>query len=149
MQTVKLNCDKETALQVLREHTDTSGSVVRDAYKRFYGSFDGDTFTISLNTGSRNAFRVKAKGTVAEDAEGLCSIQFTFSQSMIMYLFLAFVLIAIISLTQVMSFFTNGAVLYAIQLLVPSVVAIFAILNYHYQVNKILGTIEKLEGLNN
>ena len=148
MPTIALDCSKQTALKVIEAHTDTStGFGSGDVYKRFRGSFDGDGFTIWRNTGSRNSFRVKAKGTVVDNGENSCIISLTFTQNILVYLFLAFVAIAVISLTSTMSFFTNGAVIYGVQVLTVSVLGIVAILSYNYQVNKIMSTIERLDGL--
>lgn len=89
-------------------------------------------------------FKVKAKGVIENNEEGGSVISFTFTQNILSYLFLAFIAIAAISLFSIMSFFNDGATLYAVQVLVVSVLGIVAILNYHYQVNKIMSAVEGL-----
>ena len=143
MPTITLNCNKQTTLKIIEEHTDTA----EGGSKMFSGSFDGDGFTIWRNTGSRKMFRVKAKGKLENNEDGGCIISLSFTQNMLVYLFLAFIAIAVISLTSTMSFFTDGAMLYAVQVLTVSVLGIVAMLSYHYQVNKIMTAIEGLEGL--
>lgn len=139
MPTITFNCNKQQALKIIKEHTGDADD------KIFNGSVDADGFTIWRNKAVRDLFKVKAKGKVENNEEGGAVISLTFTQNMLLYLFLAFVAIAIISLTSVMSFFEDGAMLYAIQVLTVSVLGIVAMLSYYYQMNKIMSAIEGLK----
>lgn len=141
MHKLKINKDIDSCLELLKANASTTGEG-----KLFKGSFDGDDFSLTLMRGRKDGFQPIAKGKVLDSENGdTCQIHVAFNMNarfiVLMLGLMAFMMLFAYVLQFVIPY---GDMLYTVYVLAVSVVVIFGVLSFNYQINKMLNTLEEV-----